>query len=226
MKVILASTSPRRQELLRQVGWDFEVRVAAFAEARTTTEAASLLHGSQPDWLEACLQGKSLDCAQALVAYNGCGKARAVQEQLAALARMAGIPETVVAGGASVPIVGADTVVVQQSVVMGKPVDEQDAVRMLTSLSDGWHQVMTGVAVCYQQRCLVRVAVTDVHFRKLAAAEIQAYVATKASLDKAGAYGIQGQAALFCDRIEGSYDNVVGLPLALLHDLVQQITVS
>jgi septum formation protein len=226
MKVILASASPRRQELLQQVGWDFEVRVAAFAEAKTTAAVASLLQGLEPDWLTACLQGKSPESAQALVAYNAYGKARAVQEQLAAVARTAGIPAAVVAEGTSVPIVAADTVVVRQGTIMGKPADEQEAVSMLTALSDGWHQVLTGVAVCYRQRCLVKVVATDVHFRKLDAAEIKAYVATKAPLDKAGAYGIQGQAAIFCDRIEGSYDNVVGLPLAALHDLVQQITVA
>jgi septum formation protein len=120
--------------------------------------------------------------------------------------------------------VAADTVVVHQGTIMGKPADAQEAVRMLTALSDGWHQVLTGVAVCYRQRCLVKVVSTDVHFRKLTAAEIKAYVATQAPFDKAGAYGIQGRAAIFCDRIEGAYDNVVGLPLAALHELVQQIT--
>jgi septum formation protein len=224
MKVILASASPRRQELLQQVGWDFEVRVAAFAEAKTTAAVVSLLQGRQPDWLTDCLQGKSPASAQALVAYNAHGKAKAVQEQLAAVARAAGIPAAVVAEGTQVPIVAADTVVVHQGTIMGKPADAQEAVRMLTALSDGWHQVLTGVAVCYRQRCLVKVVSTDVHFRKLTAAEIKAYVATQAPFDKAGAYGIQGRAAIFCDRIEGAYDNVVGLPLAALHELVQQIT--
>ena len=94
---------------------------------------------------------------------------------------------------------------------------------MLTELSGGWHQVLTGVAVFYRRQRVVQVVRTDVHFRKLSSAEITAYVATGEPLDKAGAYGIQGRAALFCDRLEGSYDNVVGLPLAALDVLVHQV---
>lgn len=223
MKVILASASPRRQELLQQVGWELEVRVAPFTEAKTTTELASLLQAGEPSWLAECHHGKPLQSAEALVAYNACGKAAAVQKQLAQLAAAAGIPAEAVAAGTTVPIVAADTVVVRQERIMGKPADAQDAVRMLTDLADGWHQVLTGVAVLYRQRQTVQVVSTAVHFRKLSAAEITAYVVTGEPLDKAGAYGIQGRAALFCDRIEGSYDNVVGLPLAALDVQVRQI---
>ncbi|MCH4157617.1 MAG: Maf family protein [Acidaminococcaceae bacterium] len=223
MKVILASASPRRQELLQQVGWELEVRVAPFTEAKTTTELAGLLAGGEPSWLAGCHQGKSLESAEALVAYNAFGKAGAVQKQLADVAAAAGIPAEAVAEGTAVPIVAADTVVVRREQIMGKPVDKQEAARMLTELSGGWHQVLTGVAVFYRRQRVVQVVRTDVHFRKLSSAEITAYVATGEPLDKAGAYGIQGRAALFCDRLEGSYDNVVGLPLAALDVLVHQV---
>ena len=226
MKVILASASPRRQELLQQAGWEMEVRVAAFTEAKVPAELAVLLQAGEPSWLVACHQGKPLQSAEALVAYNACGKAVAVQKQLAKLAATVGIPTNIVAEGATVPIVAADTVVVRHGRIMGKPADAQDAARMLTELADGWHQVLTGVAVLYRQCQNVQVVSTDVHFRKLSTAEITAYVATGEPLDKAGAYGIQGRAALFCDRIEGSYDNVVGLPLAALDVQVRQIMES
>ena len=113
--------------------------------------------------------------AEALVAYNACGKAAAVQKQLKLSWLWPPVlPAEAVAAGTTVPIVAADTVVVRQERIMGKPVDAQDAVRMLTDLADGWHQVLTGVAVLYRQRQTVQVVSTAVHFRKLSAAEIMA----------------------------------------------------
>ena len=147
----------------------------------------------------------------------------AVQERLAYLAKEAGIPEEIVARGTTVPIVAADTIVVKNGVILGKPVDKADAIRMLANLSNGWHEVKTGVAILYMGKSIVRVVATAVHFRRLTVEEINAYVQTGEPMDKAGGYGIQGRAAIFCDRIEGSYDNVVGLPLAVLQELVQQV---
>lgn len=111
--------------------------------------------------------------------------------------------------------IGADTVVVRDGEVLGKPRNRRDAARMLRRLSGGPHEVITGYAVydAVADRVWVDAVTTRVHFKTLRAAEIAAYVATGCPLDKAGAYGIQGRAAYMIARIEGSYTNVVGLPL-------------
>lgn len=113
-------------------------------------------------------------------------------------------------------VVAADTVVVAEGKILGKPRDEADARRMLRLLSGTDHQVMTGVTVVAPDGCQTVTEVTDVHFRPLTDAEIDAYIATGEPMDKAGAYGIQGGAALFCSRLEGDYYNVVGLPVCRL----------
>ena len=120
--------------------------------------------------------------------------------------------------GDELPVVAADTIVVIDNVILGKPQDEAEAQAMLTRLSGRTHQVMTGVAVRYKGQQLAKVCATDVSFRELTAAEIAAYIATKEPLDKAGAYGIQGKGALWVDKIEGSYTNVVGLPVEHVYD--------
>lgn len=117
---------------------------------------------------------------------------------------------------ASATVIGADTIVVLDGRIFGKPVDEHDAHRMLRELSGKTHQVITGVALAHEGNCETFAEVTDVCFRELSDAEITAYVATGEPLDKAGAYGIQGAAGAFVDHIEGDYDNVVGLPVARL----------
>jgi septum formation protein len=111
--------------------------------------------------------------------------------------------------------VGADTIVVRDGEPMGKPRDRQDAERMLRRLSDGPHDVITAYAVydATSDRVEVAAVTTRVHFKPLQAQEIAAYVATDCPLDKAGAYGIQGRAGSMVEQIEGSYTNVVGLPL-------------
>ena len=223
MKVILASASPRRQQLLQQVGWELEVRVAPFSEVKTIEQLNELRQKEQQILPADFALEKGLDAAEKLVAYNAYGKAAAVQERLAYLAKEAGIPEEIVARGTTVPIVAAYTIVVKNGVILGKPVDKADAIRMLANLSNGWHEVKTGVAILYMGKSIVRVVATAVHFRRLTVEEINAYVQTGEPMDKAGGYGIQGRAAIFCDRIEGSYDNVVGLPLAVLQELVQQV---
>lgn len=223
MKVILASASPRRQQLLQQVGWELEVRVAPFNEVKTIEQLNELRQKGQRILPAGSALAKEPDAAGLLAVYNAYGKAVAVQVQLAQLAKEAGIPEEVVSRGTTVPIVAADTIVVRSGVILGKPADKADAVRMLTNLSNGWHEVKTGVAVLYRGKSNVRIVTTAVHFRKLTEEEIKAYVHTGEPMDKAGSYGIQGRAAIFCDRIEGSYDNVVGLPLAVLQEMVQQV---
>lgn len=113
-------------------------------------------------------------------------------------------------------VIGADTIVVLNGRIFGKPIDERDAHRMLRELSGKTHQVITGVALAHEGQCETFTEVTDVCFRELSDEEITAYVATGEPLDKAGAYGIQGAAGAFVDYIEGDYDNVVGLPVARL----------
>jgi septum formation protein len=111
------------------------------------------------------------------------------------------------------PVLGADTEVVLDGEVFGKPRDAEAATRMIKRLAGRTHQVLTAVALRYRERTEVEVSVSKVTLRRLGAAEIERYVATGEPLDKAGAYAVQGRAAAFVARLEGSYSGVVGLPL-------------
>lgn len=186
MRVILASSSPRRLQLLQQIGIEAEVRPAAFDELST---------------------GKMADD---VVLANAVGKCQAV----------------CAACGDKVPVIAADTVVVLDGKILGKPKDAADAVRMLTELSGRTHKVLTGIAVSFDGRQLAEVCETEVIFRTLTAAEIADYVATGEPLDKAGAYGIQGRGAVFVEKINGCYNNVVGLPLTRLHLMLAKLGVD
>lgn len=187
MHLILASTSPRRADLLRQIGIDFTVippqTTEKLSENRTPQEIA--LH----------------------LAHQ---KAYSVAKQLDS-----GI------------ILGVDTLVVFQDQVLGKPADRHDAIRMLYRLSGNQHTVITGLVLidASSMRNESGTVSTKVWMKKLAEQDIESYVASGEPLDKAGAYGIQGRAALFIERIEGCYFNVVGLPLSLLHDLLVGMSV-
>lgn len=182
MKVLLASASPRRRDLIRQIGWEAEIRPVDFPEKKNGTPS------------DVCL-------------YNARGKAA----------------EAVLQYGDGCPVVAADTIVTFDGRVLGKPHDTGDAVRMLRSLSGRVHEVMTGVSVRYRGQERAAVATTTVEFRRLTEAEIAAYVATGEPLDKAGAYGIQGKGAVLVERIGGSYDNVVGLPLTLVYTMLRDL---
>ena len=113
-------------------------------------------------------------------------------------------------------VIAADTIVVCDGARLGKPRDEADAFRMLRMLSGRDHQVMTGMTVLQGERSVTCTEVTDIHFRDLSDGEIRAYIATGEPMDKAGAYGIQGGAALFVSHLNGDYFNVVGLPVCRL----------
>ena len=113
-------------------------------------------------------------------------------------------------------VIAADTIVVLDGRVLGKPADAAQAQAMLTALSGRDHQVMTGVTVLRGQTCLTHTEITDIHFRPLSRKEIESYVATGEPMDKAGAYGIQGGAALFAEKLQGDYYNVMGLPVCKL----------
>ena len=117
-------------------------------------------------------------------------------------------------------VIAADTIVVLENTVLGKPKDEADAVRMLQMLSGRDHQVMTGITVLRGDRVLTHTEITHIHFRPLSAAEIARYVASKEPMDKAGAYGIQGGAALFAEKMQGDYYNVMGLPVCRLWQML------
>ena len=120
-------------------------------------------------------------------------------------------------------VIAADTIVVCEGKVLGKPKDAEEAVEMLSLLSGRDHQVMTGCTVLSGNRCETFTEVTDLHFRVLSRKEIEHYVASGEPMDKAGAYGIQGGAALFCERMVGDYYNVMGLPVCRLGQVLQTI---
>ena len=174
----LASQSPRRTELLTQVGIDHTVVSSAYEEAN-----------------------KGYDDPIEMVKEQALGKARCA----------VGIPE----GGI---VLGADTIVVLDNEVLGKPQDEADARRMLERLSGRSHSVVTGVALLIKGDEVVFHNETKVYFKELAPFEIESYIASGEPMDKAGAYGIQGKGALWVEKIEGSYTNVVGLPVEHVYD--------
>ena len=120
-------------------------------------------------------------------------------------------------------VIAADTIVVCEGKVLGKPRSEEDAVSMLRLLSGRDHQVMTGVSVLCGETAVTFTEVTDIHFRELCEKEIRAYVATGEPMDKAGSYGIQGGAALFCTHMVGDYYNVMGLPVCRLGQVLREM---
>jgi septum formation protein len=199
--LVLASASPRRAELLRQVGWSFTIWPSEAEEETRGVVPASPTAGG-PGW--------TLDAVRARARQAAIDKARPIMQAQ---------PEAVV--------IAADTVVVADGVVLGKPTDEGDAVAMLRQLSGRAHQVTTGIAVAHGRRgvVLADVVTTTVWFRRLGPGEISRYVATGEPMDKAGAYGIQGRAALFVERLEGDYFAVVGLPLARLACMLDAVGV-
>ena len=150
----------------------------------------------------------------------------AVQAEDVVLANAIGKCKAVVKiKGDSLPVIAADTVVVAEGVILGKPQNEEDAVEMLKQLSGKTHKVMTGIAVSYTGEMLAEVCETEVVFRELTDEEIKKYVATGEPLDKAGAYGIQGMGAVLVEKINGCYNNVVGLPLTRLQLILAKLGV-
>ena len=139
------------------------------------------------------------------------------------VARVSRCKALAVESGAEDVVIAADTIVVCQGRVLGKPRNEAEAVEMLQLLSGRDHQVMTGVTVLRGQQAVTFTEVTDLHFRALSQGEIARYVATKEPMDKAGAYGIQGGAALFCEKMVGDYYNVMGLPVCRLGQTLRQM---
>ena len=184
--LLLASASPRRAELLRQIGLPFEVRlpVPAVDESVLPDEAPR-------------------DYVLRL--------ARAKAQAVAAPGRV---------------VIAADTTVVLDGVVLGKPGDAPEAQRMLLALSGRTHEVLTAVAVRRDEHCELALVRTAVRLRAVSTAEAEAYVSTGEGFDKAGSYAIQGLGAVFVTGIEGSYSNVVGLPLAETEALLAALGVD
>ena len=120
-------------------------------------------------------------------------------------------------------VIAADTIVVCNGKTLGKPVDEADAVAMLRMLSGQDHQVMTGMTVLKGDTAITHTEVTDIHFRPLSDKEILRYVRSGEPMDKAGSYAIQGGAALFCEKMDGDYYNVMGLPVCRLGQILRQV---
>ena len=120
-------------------------------------------------------------------------------------------------------VIAADTIVVCEGRILGKPHDPEEAKQMLSLLSGRDHQVMTGCTVLRGERCATFTEITDLHFKTLSNQEIEDYVNSGEPMDKAGSYGIQGGAALFCEKINGDYYNVVGLPVCKLGQVLKEI---
>ena len=182
--IYLASKSPRRRELLRQIDVNFRVLEPLDAEAAEALEAP-LPAESPAVYVQRVVRAK-------------------LESALASLAPR-GLP--------AAPVLAADTTVALGGKLLGKPVDADEARRMLQMLSGRTHRVLTAVALARNSRRLVVLNVSRVSFARLSTAEIDAYVASGEPFDKAGGYGIQGAAGAFARRIEGSYSGIMGLPL-------------
>ena len=197
-KIVLASASPRRRELLSQVGVTFEVMPADGEERITSTEPSKVV--------EELSYQKAMFTAKALEKQNG------------------HVPE-------GFAVIGADTIVSYEGRILGKPSGKEDAVQMLRMLQGNTHQVYTGVAmlvygedgeakeICHAER-------TEVFVHEMSDDEIRNYIASGEPMDKAGAYGIQGKAAAFIEKIEGDYNNVVGLPIARIYQELKQLGID
>jgi septum formation protein len=186
-KLILASGSPRRAEILAAVGWQFEREIADVDETEFS--------GEKPE-----------DYVQRLA------KTKA---------------ETVAANHNNALVLGADTIVLIENQIVGKPKDFEDARRMLRMLSGNWHEVLTGIALVKildgNFETEVNLQRTRVKFAAMNDAEIEFLVEKGAPLDKAGAYAVQAQAALFIEEIRGDYWNVVGLPINLVYESLKKL---
>jgi septum formation protein len=187
-RLILASASPRRRELLTQAGYIFDIEAADIDE---TPRA-----GEQPG---------------AYVERLAAEKASAILEK-----------HTEFHG--RLIVLGADTTVVCDGEILGKPIDVEDAKRMLRRLSGRTHQVLTGIAAATREGTTSAVESTEVVFSDIQEAELERYCATREPLDKAGAYGIQAYAARWIPRIDGDYFNVMGLPIARVVGLLRDVT--
>ena len=187
MRLILASASPRRAELLASAGFDFEVVPADVDESVLIAEPPAVY------------------------------ALRVATAKATSIAQTRSDPQDV--------ILAADTVVVARGEILGKPTDTREAAAMLGRLSGAVHDVLTAVVLSHDGRMHSDVVTTHVQFALMSEEEIEWYVASGEPDGKAGAYAIQGRAARFIDRIEGSWSNVVGLPIATVHRLLSAVSI-
>jgi septum formation protein len=193
LSIYLASRSARRRELLRQIGIGYELLMLREDQRRGGDVDESPHPGEAPrDYAVRVAEMKAAAGLQAMARRMGPGK----------------------------PVLAADTTIAFDEQIIGKPDDAADAVRILTALSGRSHGVITAVSIAFADRLETRVSESTVHMHAIDAARIQRYVASGEPMDKAGAYAVQGRAAAFIARIEGSYSGIMGLPLAETAELL------
>lgn len=222
-KIILASASPRRRELLSQIGLDFEVVVSETEEKITSTEPAKVVEElsvqkAEAVWEKLC----SMTASQGSVTNaerleEGSGVSRTDEGSEVYDPEQKSGESTIT----DIIVLGADTVVACDGKILGKPADTEAAVAMLTMLQGRGHEVYTGVTILYEEngerKTLTFHEKTTVYFYPMTDAQIREYVATGDPMDKAGAYGIQGFCARYISGIVGDYNNVVGLPVGRVY---------
>lgn len=194
-KIYLASKSPRRRELLRQIGVNFELLILREQPPRGPDVTEEVLPGEHAADYVARVTREKAECAHNIMHSRKL------------------VPH---------PILTADTTVVLDGQILGKPADQTEATQMLTALSGRAHQVLTSIAVQFGDQVWQVTQSSDVTFSPLSAEAIHAYCSTPEPYDKAGAYGIQGSAATFIEHIAGSYTGIMGLPLFETAQLLQQ----
>ncbi len=189
-KIVLASASPRRKEILEQIGLSFDIIPSTCSEVITK------------------------NIPKDIVEELACQKAQEIFEKV----------------GESSIVIGADTIVVSNNKIMGKPKDEEDAFNMLNELQANTHAVYTGVCVFVKENELIKKLVfseaTNVSMYPISKKQILDYIATKEPMDKAGAYAVQGKFAIYIKKIDGDYNNVVGLPIARLYNEMLNIGIN
>ena len=205
VRLVLASASPRRRELLSQIGLEFTVMPSTKEENAKTTEAGALV--------QELSRQKAVDIWEQLSGGQG-QNPDADQEQISEETQEPNLngkrqPELLV--------IGADTVVCCEGKILGKPHDREAAAEMLTALQGRSHEVHTGVTLYSQSETVTFFECTQVEFYPMTEVEISEYIDSKEPMDKAGAYGIQGLGARFVKGIRGDYNNVVGLPVGRLY---------
>ncbi|WP_333913641.1 Maf family protein [Vibrio coralliirubri] len=207
--LVLASGSPRRKELLSQLGYEFSVLITDVEECKHAQETA-----------EEYVKRLSLD--KALAALSLLKDNPSERQHVVPSSDTVVLGSEIVVLGSEIVVLGSDTVVVSQGQVLEKPTDFADSKRMLTQLANERHQVMTAVSVVSEEKQRTEIIITDVWFKPLSEKEIEQYWQTGEPCDKAGSYGIQGLGGRFVTRIEGSYYAVVGLPLFETDQLLQE----
>ncbi len=185
--IYLASSSPRRADLLRQIGIDFQVLRVNVDESKIAAESAERYVSRMSE--------TKAQAGRSLVSVDA-------------------------------PVLAADTIIAIDGNIVGKPDDSFCCQQILAKLSGREHQVLSAVALNYEGKTRLKLSINQVGFRVLEASEIDAYCATNEPLDKAGAYAIQGKAAIFIDHLAGSYSSVMGLPLFETAELLKQVGIT